>query len=419
MIPTQVTPNRQNYVEIGKIYENLVTEVVFSVPDLGDGTGSYTVVFQRPKEAAPYPVAARVEFPNVIWEVGAADTAKSGTGKAEVRWYGDGGEVGKSKTFVVRVNAGLADPTDAPEPWEGYVGRVARNAETAETAAADAATSAQSAGADAVKAEAALKALEDGIASGDFRGEDGAVPNIQIGTVTTLPAGSNATASMGGTAENPLLNLGIPKGADGQGSGSGGTDISLGLTSATVGQTIKVKAVDADGKPTEWEAAETGEKWEKIAEIIIPDDAEESNALTINKDMNGQPFELLKATLLVKFPKYIGETTIPKITFSMLNGRSSGTPSPAFYTSIYPAISKTESRGVVWEIDVSGAFMVESRWRSSISWGDPSRLYYGIGTDGFNRIVTDSLWAKPITSIGGVGMLIYPGCKFILYGVRA
>ena len=254
MIPTQVTPNRQNYVEIGKIYENLVTEVVFSVPDLGDGTGSYTVVFQRPKEAAPYPVAARVEFPNVIWEVGAADTAKSGTGKAEVRWYGDGGEVGKSKTFVVRVNAGLADPTDAPEPWEGYVGRVARNAETAEAAAADAAASAQSAGADAVKAEAALKALEDGIASGDFRGEDGAVPNIQIGTVMTLPAGSNATATMGGTAENPLLNLGIPKGADGQGSGSGGTDISLGLTSATVGQTIKVKAVDADGKPTEWEA---------------------------------------------------------------------------------------------------------------------------------------------------------------------
>lgn len=172
-MPTQVTPNKQNYVEIGKIYENLVTEVVFPVPGLGDGTGSYTVVFQRPKETAPYPVATRVEFPNVIWEVGAADTAKSGTGKAEVRWYGDDGEVGKSKTFIVRVNAGLADPTEAPEAWEGYVGRVARNAETAETAAADAAASAQSAGADAVKAEAALKALEDGIAAGDFRGEKG------------------------------------------------------------------------------------------------------------------------------------------------------------------------------------------------------------------------------------------------------
>lgn len=37
---------------------------------------------------------------------------------------------------------------------------------------------------------------------------------------------------------------------------AGGTDISLGLTSAAVGQTIKVKAIDESGKPTEWEAAD-------------------------------------------------------------------------------------------------------------------------------------------------------------------
>lgn len=52
------------------------------------------------------------------------------------------------------------------------------------------------------------------------KGDPGATPNIQIGTVTTLPAGSDATASMGGTAENPTLNLGIPKGADGSGGSS-------------------------------------------------------------------------------------------------------------------------------------------------------------------------------------------------------
>lgn len=55
-------------------------------------------------------------------------------------------------------------------------------------------------------------------------GKDGAAgttPNIQIGTVTTLPAGSQATASMSGTAEKPLLNLGIPKGADGAGGEPG------------------------------------------------------------------------------------------------------------------------------------------------------------------------------------------------------
>ena len=251
------------------------------------------------------------------------------------------------------------------------------------------------------------------------RGADGAVPDIQIGTVTTLPAGSDATASMGGTAENPLLNLGIPRGADGQGGGSGGTDISLGLTSATVGQTIKVKAVDTDGKPTAWEAAESGEKWEKIAEIIIPDNAEESNALTIDKDINGQPFSLLKARLCSKFPKYTGGSTIPGFSFAMLNGRANGNPSPAVYTSLWPKVETARLVGVVYEVDVSGVQVIESVLRSAGGgWGENMGMY-GSSSSTYVKYFTDSLWAKPITSIGGTGMLIYPGCKFVLYGVRA
>ena len=251
------------------------------------------------------------------------------------------------------------------------------------------------------------------------RGENGAVPDIQIGTVTTLPADSDATASMGGTAENPLLNLGIPRGADGQGGGSGGTDISLGLTSATVGQTIKVKAVDTDGKPTAWEAAESGEKWEKITEIIIPDDAEESNALTINKDLNGQPFSLLKARLCGKFPKYTGGSTIPNVMFAMLNGKTTGNPSPAVYTSLWPKVETARLVGAVYEVDVSGVQVIESVLRSAGGgWGENMGMY-GSSSSTYVKYFTDSLWAKPITSIGGTGMLIYPGCKFVLYGVRA
>lgn len=53
------------------------------------------------------------------------------------------------------------------------------------------------------------------------KGDTGATPNLQIGTVTTLDSGSNATASITGTTENPLLNLGIPRGNDGA-SGTGG-----------------------------------------------------------------------------------------------------------------------------------------------------------------------------------------------------
>lgn len=54
-------------------------------------------------------------------------------------------------------------------------------------------------------------------------GTTGATPNLQIGEVTTLDAGSDATATITGTVENPLLNLGIPKGADGSGGAGGET----------------------------------------------------------------------------------------------------------------------------------------------------------------------------------------------------
>lgn len=81
-------------------------------------------------------------------------------------------------------------------------------------------------------------------------GPTGATPNIQIGTVDTLAAGSDATAFIDGTPENPVLNLGIPQGVP----GSGGSGISV--TGAIVGQTVKISAVDDNGVPTTWEPAD-------------------------------------------------------------------------------------------------------------------------------------------------------------------
>ena len=43
---------------------------------------------------------------------------------------------------------------------------------------------------------------------------------------------------------------------EGEASPSGGTDLSLGVTSATVGQIAKITAVDDSGKPTAWESVE-------------------------------------------------------------------------------------------------------------------------------------------------------------------
>ena len=69
------------------------------------------------------------------------------------------------------------------------------------------------------------------------KGDTGATPNLTIGTVETLAAGSNATATITGTAEDPVLNLGIPKGTDGMGavqSVNGQTEVVV-LTAEDVG----------------------------------------------------------------------------------------------------------------------------------------------------------------------------------------
>ncbi len=64
-------------------------------------------------------------------------------------------------------------------------------------------------------------------------GDTGATPQLMVGTVTTLAAGSSATASIVGTAASPVLNLGIPRGADGaDGAAGSGTAVPDYLTDA-------------------------------------------------------------------------------------------------------------------------------------------------------------------------------------------
>lgn len=149
----RVVPDRQGVINIGKIKENLVTEVELPAP--GFGGGSYAVLLRRPKEEQPYPVTARHQGSTLVWTVQTADTAIAGTGKLECRWYGDNGEVAKSQTYMVRITDGLPDPTEAPEAWEGFMGQVARDAQAAQTAAGEAKANADGAAASAGIAQGA------------------------------------------------------------------------------------------------------------------------------------------------------------------------------------------------------------------------------------------------------------------------
>ena len=171
------------------------------------------------------------------------------------------------------------------------------------------------------------------------------------------------------------------------------------------------------------EASGGGDKWELINEFTIPEGAEEANVLSFTKDSNGNDFSLKKALLLARFPPYTGESTIPNFSFASINGIilvSEG--SPLGYTDVWPKLSKTGGIGTAYFVDVSGIFRRE---KSLITDGgelkNGERTFRNINIK--NNI--DKEWmAIPnvvgeIHEIGGRGMLVYPGCWFALYGVRA
>lgn len=203
------------------------------------------------------------------------------------------------------------------------------------------------------------------------------------------------------------------------------------LSSAYATQYISNSSLDAaveaamcDGKGAAWTAEEQAaarermgmNDWEIIAEITMPEDAEEANALTIDTDINGKSFQLIKARLCALFPKYTGESTIPNYSFMSINGVSTGPNAPLYYTSAWNKLSKNNRTGMIYEIDISGPQRIEKRERSVNSgWAD---TYYGVATDNIGVIISDNINIQSITSIGGTSMLIYPGCKFMLYGVR-
>lgn len=74
-------------------------------------------------------------------------------------------------------------------------------------------------------------------AKGD-KGDTGATPKITIGDVVTLEAGKPAAASISGTAENPVLNLAIPKGDKGDAGQGGGVDIVTSVSASSTDEQV-------------------------------------------------------------------------------------------------------------------------------------------------------------------------------------
>lgn len=179
-------------IPLGRQGENRCTRV--TLPNIRDGAGTVALYHQRSGDAAPYPLEITEDGDSIYWDVSSVDTAVSGFGRAEMQWLGEHGEILKSRIYRTYVEKALTSPGQTPDPLEDYAAKIAKSAaaakasedaaaasatqaataatgaETSASAAADLAASASDAAKDAA---AALKALEDGVAAGDFKGDKG------------------------------------------------------------------------------------------------------------------------------------------------------------------------------------------------------------------------------------------------------
>ena len=125
-----------------------------------------------------------------------ADRAETAAGNADASAEQAEGYAGDAEGYMTRAEA-------AAEQAETEVGKIIHLTASAETLPAGS------------SATAHYDYDSGTLTLGIPQGETGATPNITIGSVTTLNPGEQATATITGTADNPVLNLGIPKGAKG------------------------------------------------------------------------------------------------------------------------------------------------------------------------------------------------------------
>ena len=119
--------------------------------------GRAELLYRRPGESAYYPVSLEREGSTAVWAMTAADTAKEGTGRAELRYY-----MGECLVYSLTSDITVEHPLDeageaAAPPGQSWLDRVLEAARRAEDAAEQAVE-------DVVKDGRIVQAVEDHLA---------------------------------------------------------------------------------------------------------------------------------------------------------------------------------------------------------------------------------------------------------------
>lgn len=351
-----MTPNRiyikdQSAIPLGMQGDGNVREIVFTPPE-GLADKAWTASHQRATDPEPYPVALRVKDSDLIWLVTAADTDIAGQGRLQLVCLDGEDQVLKTMVYRTYVSASLSAPGDAPDPVKPWYDELMRElADIGE-----------------IPPEEIEQAVQDYLTEHPITETDPTVPawakqpekptytaeDVGALSADTLQAATDAAlaqAKESGEFDGPKGQKGDtgaqgPKGDKGDPGSTpvkgvdyyteadkqeivddvleqiptGGGDITLGLTGATVGQIAKITAVDAQGKPTAWEPVDMagggGGAWKKIAEQTTAEDADTDVWMLWDKDINGNQF-VLDAFYCIIVPSFPDGTTIHGLRISL------------------------------------------------------------------------------------------------------
>lgn len=320
-------------IPLGKQGENNAVRVVW--PKIAEkyaklyGDGRFELVVVQKGKA--YPAVVSVDGTDLVWDVLAADVATAEVGSLELIYYA-GDTIAKSQTWETMVIAsksadGMTEPPEDPaRAWFdaikrqiGDLNKLTTKAKDNLVAAINEAARTGSGGGGTVEMRVDggyIQYSTDGvtwenlIAVATLEGKPGkdGEPGAPGAPGKTGEPGKDghtpkiAATKTGKTTSITADGVEIAQVKDGE---DAAPDISLGLTAATIGQTIKVKAVDTDGKPAAWEAVDMaggGEReWVEIGEVTTTEDTTEKMTMKFTQDVHGNPLSL-KGVLIIGKP---------------------------------------------------------------------------------------------------------------------
>ena len=209
-----------------------------------------------------------------------------------------------------------------------------------------------------------------------------------------------------------------PQGPQGEQGPAGIADISLSVTGATVGQIVKITAVDDSGKPTAWEAVDMpsgggGETWEEIA---VGEFSEDSEVLEITTDKSGQPFSLKKMAIQItgtgsaqRMNTKVGENLSNSYgiyAYNFFENKQTANNSNYFGEIVYGAKSDFDGLAEVYAIQkvaIADTYKMVSNTTKMYAAFAPKFETYQY----FKGYFADA------------GAVFFAGCKYRLMGVRA